>query len=185
MYGGAAPANGNTGSTGSTGNTGSGSNSGAGSGAAVSVPASSATVAKSTAASSAAPAKSSIPASTGSTSGASSGTSSSVSGAQSLGCAYDPNSPTRALSGADWTWDPAMTNAMCVSFCGKKGYKYAGTEWKNQCFCGNTINSSFLPPQTKSQCNTPCVGNSAEMCGGGNALTLWQLSGSKKRAVPF
>lgn len=91
-----------------------------------------------------------------------------------LGCAKDPNAP-RALSGADWTWSDQMTNSMCVSFCSGKGYKYAGTEYFNQCFCGNAISASNAPgaAANSAKCNSACKGDASQMCGGPNALSLW------------
>lgn len=40
----------------------------------------------------------------------------------------------------------------------------------SQCFCGNSIaNTAALA----GDCLMPCPGNSTEMCGGSNRLTLW------------
>ncbi|KAM0227843.1 hypothetical protein ACHAPO_011220 [Fusarium lateritium] len=66
------------------------------------------------------------------------------------------------------------TNKKCQSACADAGYKYAGTEFGNQCFCGNTIDNSGAPI-AQSTCNKACAGDSATNCGGPNALSLFYL----------
>ena len=33
----------------------------------------------------------------------------------------------------------AMTPVNCVRRCQSKGFKYAGVEWGNECYCGNHV----------------------------------------------
>lgn len=49
------------------------------------------------------------------------------------------------------------------------GYKYSGTEYANECFCGN-----YLPTNnaTSSDCNMPCKGDSTQTCGAGNRISV-------------
>ncbi|CCG81648.1 Putative uncharacterized protein [Taphrina deformans PYCC 5710] len=77
----------------------------------------------------------------------------------------------RALDGA-YTESDAMTVEYCGTYCSGNGFSYAGLEYATQCFCGNTVR---LGPG--SGCTTPCSGNSAETCGGNNALSLYSLTG--------
>jgi hypothetical protein len=53
--------------------------------------------------------------------------------------------------------------------CQTKGYKYSGTEYANECWCGNSAPSS---PAPESQCNMACKGDSTQKCGAGNRLSV-------------
>ena len=58
----------------------------------------------------------------------------------------------------------ATTVESCVAAARREGYAYAGLQWQGQCYAGNTL------PPTKAadaECNTPCIANSTETCGGG------------------
>ncbi|KAI0659966.1 WSC-domain-containing protein [Cubamyces menziesii] len=69
--------------------------------------------------------------------------------------------------------DPNMTRAMCASYCGSHGYKLAGVEFSDECYCDNSVKNgaseTFL---TWSECSNHCAGNSYEICGGAAKLTL-------------
>lgn len=56
----------------------------------------------------------------------------------------------------------AMTNAMCWDHC--KGYKYAGTQFNNECWCGNSFSKHGKVDD--GECNLLCDGNKEEICGG-------------------
>jgi hypothetical protein len=65
-----------------------------------------------------------------------------------------------------------MTIESCITLCENLGYVVAGTEYTTQCFCDNVLrNGVTLAPE--SDCNMPCGGNSAEVCGAGDRLTVW------------
>jgi hypothetical protein len=55
------------------------------------------------------------------------------------------------------------TNEMCISACAAKGYIFAGTEYQQECWCGN-----YRPKQAvaDANCNYGCAGNVGEICGG-------------------
>lgn len=69
-----------------------------------------------------------------------------------------------------------MTVDTCVSQCANRGYTLAGAEYANECYCGNayagtdTGGGSVAP---ESECNTACVGDSSQACGGGNRLSVY------------
>ena len=42
------------------------------------------------------------------------------------------------------------------------GYAYLGTEWSREYYCGNVAPTEAAP---KSDCNMPCAGNAADICG--------------------
>jgi len=63
------------------------------------------------------------------------------------------------------------------------GYILAGVEAGNQCFCGNTnISSSWNAPA--SDCNTPCSGNSEEICGGAWRMNIYETGVSWSSSAP-
>jgi hypothetical protein len=53
--------------------------------------------------------------------------------------------------------------------CQTKGYKYSGTEYAEECWCGNSIPSS---PAPESQCSMACKGDSTQKCGAGDRLSV-------------
>jgi hypothetical protein len=52
------------------------------------------------------------------------------------------------------------------------GYRYAGLEYYQECFCGATVDG----PQAAdaSSCNLPCTGNSSQTCGGNDLLSVYE-----------
>lgn len=99
-----------------------------------------------------------------------------------IGCASDLlNNAGRALRGASMT-SANMTAAVCKAFCSSankgNGYQFYGTEYKNECFCGNTISQgnmmlSATSTPSNSTCKMQCGGSSTEICGGAGALSLY------------
>lgn len=83
-----------------------------------------------------------------------------------LGCYVD--TATRVLNGYTFVSTTAMTNQLCQQTCKSHGFKYAGTEYANQCFCGNTAPTQSAASQ---ECGTSCSGAPGEICGG-----TWRLS---------
>lgn len=64
-----------------------------------------------------------------------------------------------------------MTIETCTAYCSKAGYSLAGLEYADECYCGNELR---LGPS--NNCNMACSGNSAETCGGGNALSVYAVN---------
>ena len=91
-----------------------------------------------------------------------------------LGCANETN--PRALSGAAYTSDTAMTIEKCQSFCSSSTHNYglAGIEYGGECYCGNGL-QSYSAVGFKG-CDMPCSGNKTELCGGNNRLSVYNLT---------
>lgn len=66
-----------------------------------------------------------------------------------------------------------LTVESCVATCIAGGYSIAGMEYYTQCFCGNAIVNQGVLASPQSGCNTPCGGNSAEMCGGPDRMSIY------------
>lgn len=85
--------------------------------------------------------------------------------------------------------DSTLTVESCVATCVAAGYSIAGMEYYTQCCewlplllcdsadetldCGNAIINQGVLATSDSDCNTACGGNSAEMCGGGDRMSIW------------
>ena len=60
----------------------------------------------------------------------------------------------------------------CISTCIGLNYTVAGLEYSSQCFCDNDLYNG-ASKTAESNCNMPCAGNSTEMCGAGNILSIY------------
>ncbi|XP_053398178.1 uncharacterized protein LOC128556635 [Mercenaria mercenaria] len=69
--------------------------------------------------------------------------------------------------------------AKCKEECKKMGFRYAGTESGEECFCGNEINQNpDKVPDT--ECNVPCPGQKDENCGGYWLISIYDTSKTMK-----
>lgn len=80
-------------------------------------------------------------------------------------CYVDNANNVRALSGKS-TSTSSMTVESCAAFC--SGYQYFGLEYASECYCGQTLTAA-----TGSGCTMLCAGNNTELCGGSNALSVY------------
>lgn len=96
--------------------------------------------------------------------------SSGVAGASYLGC-YTDSTSSRALSGY-YNSANSQTLNTCAAAAVQNGYKYFGVEYSGECFAGNIIASSSTAGS--KNCNMPCYGNSSQICGGPNAISMFQ-----------
>lgn len=81
------------------------------------------------------------------------------------GC-YKENNPGRQLKTQLYA-APDNTNAKCITACAAQSYTYAGTQYRDECWCGNTIPSTNT---SDAECNYDCAGALKENCGG-NGIT--------------
>jgi hypothetical protein len=78
--------------------------------------------------------------------------------------------------GMDVTGGPAaMTIELCLNACQAQSYTFAGLEYSDECYCGNTVPPTLA---TDGRCNMVCDGNNEEICGGPNGLTVYQYGAS-------
>lgn len=68
-----------------------------------------------------------------------------------------------------------MSNEACTTFCYGKGFAYAGTEYYNECYCGNALATGGIAAN-EADCTTACSGNATQACGGPNRLTMYKTS---------
>ncbi|KAG8905538.1 hypothetical protein FRC00_013187, partial [Tulasnella sp. 408] len=90
-------------------------------------------------------------------------------------CMTDGPGP-RVLQGASLVDSKGMTRAKCAEFCDSKGFKYAGVEWSQECYCGNQLVGAVDAPD--SACHRACKGQPYENCGGDAHITLLTKTGA-------
>ncbi|KAI5811394.1 WSC-domain-containing protein [Peziza echinospora] len=84
------------------------------------------------------------------------------------GCHIDPVDP-RALP--EWGyWHEKIYTSGCITHCESRGFKFAGTEYAGQCFCGNEFKES---PAPAAECDMKCEGDAKQTCGGPARLTVY------------
>jgi len=96
------------------------------------------------------------------------------SGSKYIGCFKDNGS--RVLK-KQITNAKTMTKNVCVAACKKAGYKYAGTQYASQCFCGN----EYKKLGKATNCNMSCTGDKKQKCGGSWANSVYQVTASKSK----
>ncbi|ODO07533.1 glucan endo-1,3-alpha-glucosidase agn1 [Cryptococcus wingfieldii CBS 7118] len=90
-----------------------------------------------------------------------------------LGCAID--SSNRVLSEYSVSMSDMTVNS-CLSACEDLGYKYAGVEFGEECYCSSTLASAVT--YDEDQCNVVCNGDEEETCGGTWAIEIFELISS-------
>ncbi|KAM8962425.1 kremen protein 2 [Pelodytes ibericus] len=90
-----------------------------------------------------------------------------------VGCFHDHGSPP-ALSGVSATY-PKLTVQICIRYCRRKGYQYAGMEAGYACFCGDNSDVSALQSASNSQCDHACFGRPNEQCGGDETISVYSV----------
>merc|ERR1712215_250226 len=65
------------------------------------------------------------------------------------------------------------TPEACKDSCRELGYAYAGVEYGEECFCGNTppLMSTIVGQE---ECDDPCTGDATQMCGGSWNMNVYQ-----------
>jgi hypothetical protein len=89
------------------------------------------------------------------------------SGFSSLGCFVD-NTTNRVLPHGNGT-STKQTPQQCALSCAAQGYKYSGTEYASECWCGKNAPTTSAPA---TDCKLKCSGDSTQICGAGNRLSV-------------
>ena len=88
-------------------------------------------------------------------------------------CVFD-NPNNRVLKGHFFT-SGEMTVEMCLTTCREKGFRYSGLQWKIECYCGNEPANGFEWAWL-NKCDQKCAGDSNQICGGSNALSVFSTA---------
>ncbi|KAI6710688.1 hypothetical protein JHW43_006802 [Diplocarpon mali] len=86
------------------------------------------------------------------------------------GCFVDSGRPRTLLYTGPRLYT-SQTVQQCVAFCKGKQYQYAGLEYGEECFCGASVNNIQVD---ESDCNQPCTGDSSEICGAFDRISIYQ-----------
>lgn len=96
-------------------------------------------------------------------------------GWQYTGCSNDTQYGKRVLNGR-MTSATNMTITTCQAFCSGLGYKYAGLEIANECYCDNyLLNNPQISQGTVNQgmCYWQCGGDKNSYCGGQARIDIY------------
>ncbi|KAL1734726.1 glycosyl hydrolase family 71-domain-containing protein, partial [Schizophyllum commune] len=94
---------------------------------------------------------------------------------KTVGCVSEA-SGARALTGSSYT-QSNMTPTVCQALCDQGSFTISGTEYGNQCYCGNAFsNGATGAVVAASQCSSKCAGDSTLTCGGPYRLSVTQKS---------
>lgn len=98
------------------------------------------------------------------------------------GCYIDAGSSARTIR-LRQPDNSLLTVKSCVWLCYQLGYAICGLEFQMECFCGNAISNERTLAPVDSDCNMPCSGNTREVCGAANRLSVYS-NGTIRAAYP-
>ncbi|KAI5275150.1 hypothetical protein E4T47_01817 [Aureobasidium subglaciale] len=78
-----------------------------------------------------------------------------------VGC-FKENNPGRQLA-TNPINSKTLTNDICITKCATLGYRFAGSQYIQECWCGNALP---LQMDLDTDCNFNCAGNENQTCGG-------------------
>eukprot|EP00903_Cladosiphon_okamuranus_P005740 g5696.t1 len=67
-----------------------------------------------------------------------------------------------------------MTGQLCMDICQEHHFKYSGTQWANECWCGGD-DTEYLKHGESTACSLPCTGDEDETCGGWYSMEVREL----------
>jgi hypothetical protein len=83
-----------------------------------------------------------------------------------IGC-FKENNPGRQLAINAYSDAKNNSNYRCINTCFASNYTFAGTEYSQECWCGNAIP---IQKDLDQDCNFGCSGNGNQTCGGDGYL---------------
>lgn len=102
-----------------------------------------------------------------------------LSGAQTAvtpGCYVDGPLPHRVLPSMPMPiMDPRIDADTCNAACASKNYTLGGLEAGHACFCGDELVPPIKPQRPMSECCTPCIANSSQVCGGEFRILIFSV----------
>lgn len=78
-----------------------------------------------------------------------------------IGC-FKENNPGRQLALSSYA-DSNNTNGRCITSCAAQGFRFAATQYLQECWCGNGLP---LQKDNDNDCNYLCSGDGDQTCGG-------------------
>ncbi|CAM9418052.1 unnamed protein product, partial [Choristocarpus tenellus] len=102
-----------------------------------------------------------------------------IPGAEFVGCFTDSVDNRRMT--LDDTTSMAMTNEVCFTTCSALGASYFGTQYGEECFCGGASTSL---DGVSNACSFACSGDSSQLCGGFEALSVYSIDSDGTAPTP-
>jgi len=82
-----------------------------------------------------------------------------------LGC-YQDGTDGRVLPQEAYS-NSSNENGLCQTVCLEGGFTFAGTEFQQECWCGNAEPAQrFFQPESANKCTFACLGDASQACGG-------------------
>ncbi|ELU04847.1 hypothetical protein CAPTEDRAFT_198510 [Capitella teleta] len=99
-------------------------------------------------------------------------------GYQYVGCYRDKYEPNRALELLAYKDEKngsgVNSNGRCIRECSRLGFTFAGTEARNECFCGNNYDYD-RHGERQNDCSSACQNNNNETCGGSWRIQIYSV----------
>ena len=76
----------------------------------------------------------------------------------------------------------ANSRENCIAKCAEDGFKYAGTQYSFQCWCGNDTPSKTLI-RSQEECKIKCSGDQSQYCGGDWRINIYEIKGKFERVI--
>ncbi|KAJ8514555.1 hypothetical protein ONZ45_g7912 [Pleurotus djamor] len=70
----------------------------------------------------------------------------------------------------------------CIATCLNNGFTYAGMEFTNECYCGNSLTIGL--PRPDSECSMTCQADRTEFCGARDRLTVYKAPRAPPPVIP-
>ncbi|KAK9505587.1 hypothetical protein O3M35_009603 [Rhynocoris fuscipes] len=92
-----------------------------------------------------------------------------------IGCFKEKSVQDRLFKGDYVNFRNTLTPDKCIKYCKNNGFAYAGLQYKYECFCSKE-RPTHKSVANEGECNMKCDGNSAEICGGGQRLSVYSTA---------
>jgi hypothetical protein len=87
-----------------------------------------------------------------------------------LGC-YQDSVSKRTLNHPSNRDSNVQTVETCTSWCAANKFGYCGVEYGDECYGDYSLPATLAAPD--SDCSMPCAGNSSQICGNGDRLSVY------------
>ncbi|KAH7389745.1 WSC domain-containing protein [Phaeosphaeria sp. MPI-PUGE-AT-0046c] len=100
---------------------------------------------------------------------------------KSLGCyAQNPDRPILQQN-MNPNGDASLSIPKCESSCYRQAFTFAGMQEGNQCWCSNYVAGELA--KNAADCNVPCTGNKAEVCGGKGVVSVFEALANSAASI--
>ncbi|KAK6418200.1 hypothetical protein LTR95_017230, partial [Oleoguttula sp. CCFEE 5521] len=87
---------------------------------------------------------------------------------------------SRTLGYSSYSEYSIQTIQTCTTYCSNNGFNFAGLEYGTECYCDFTLPSTAVQ-EPEIDCSMPCAGNSSQICGNGDRLSIYSNGGDTSK----